>query len=82
MVRQHRIQFLLQEKKYPVSLVNVEKSIQVYGQWNAADIIVTLNGRVKILVECSSHTSPRPSSFWSTAAHNLLVDSEFLMLNG
>ena len=30
-VRQHCIQFLLQEKKYPVGLINVEKSIQVYG---------------------------------------------------
>ena len=81
-VRQHCIQFLLQEKKYPVSLINVEKSIQVYGQMKRYDIIVfTPNGKVKILVECKApHISLDQAVFDQIARYNLQVDSEFLMV--
>jgi len=81
-VRQHCIQFLLQEKKYPVSLINVEKSIQVYGQMKRYDIIVfTPKGKVKILVECKAPHIPLDQAvFDQIARYNLQVDSEFLMV--
>ena len=81
-VRQHCIQFLLQEKKYPVSLINVEKSIQVYGQIKRYDIIVfTPKGKVKILVECKAPHIPLDQAvFDQIARYNLQVDSEFLMV--
>ncbi len=81
-VRQHCIQFLLQEKKYPVSLINVEKSIQVYGQMKRYDIIVfTPNGKVKTLVECKAPHIPLDQAvFDQIARYNLQVDSEFLMV--
>jgi hypothetical protein len=81
-VRQHCIQFLLQEKKYPVSLINVEKSIQVYGQMKRYDIIVfTPKGKVKILVECKAPHIPLDQTvFDQIARYNLQVDSEFLMV--
>ena len=81
-VRQQCIQFLLQEKKYPVSLINVEKSIQVYGQMKRYDIIVfTPNGKVKILVECKApHIPLNQAVFDQIARYNLQVDSEFLMV--
>ena len=81
-VRQHCIQFILQEKKYPVSLINVEKSIQVYGQMKRYDIIVfTPKGKVKILVECKAPHIPLDQAvFDQIARYNLQVDSEFLMV--
>ena len=81
-VRQHCIQFLLREKKYPVSLINVEKSIQVYGQMKRYDIIVfTPKGKVKILVECKAPHIPLDQAvFDQIARYNLQVDSEFLMV--
>ena len=81
-VRQHCIQFLLQKKKYPVSLINVEKSIQVYGQMKRYDIIVfTPKGKVKILVECKAPHIPLDQAvFDQIARYNLQVDSEFLMV--
>ena len=81
-VRQHCIQFLLQEKKYPVSLINVEKSIQVYRQMKRYDIIVfTPKGKVKILVECKAPHIPLDQAvFDQIARYNLQVDSEFLMV--
>ena len=81
-VRQHCIQFLLKEKKYPISLINVEKSIQVYGQMKRYDIIVfTPNGNVKILIECKApHILLDQAVFDQIARYNLQVNSEFLMV--
>ena len=81
-VRQHCIQFLLQEKKYPVSLINVEKSIQVYGQMKRYDIIVfTPKGKVKILVECKAPHIPLDQAvFDQIARYNLQIHSELLMV--
>ena len=81
-VRQHCIQFLLQEKKYPVSLINVEKSIRVYGQLKRYDIVVFKpNGKVKILIECKAHhIAIDQNVFDQIARYNLQIDSEFLMV--
>ena len=52
-VRQNTIQFLLQEKYYPTSHVNVEKLIKINSLNKRYDIVVfEPNGSVLILVEC------------------------------
>ena len=81
-VRQHCIQFLLKEKNYPTSLINVEKSIQVCGQLKRYDIIVfTPKGKAKILVECKAPHIPLDQEvFDQIARYNLQVDSEYLMV--
>ena len=38
-VRQHTIQFLLQEKKYPKSYINAEKTITINGTKKRYDIV-------------------------------------------
>ncbi|MEN8845112.1 MAG: type I restriction enzyme HsdR N-terminal domain-containing protein [Candidatus Arcticimaribacter sp.] len=81
-VRQHCIQFLLQEKKYPISLLNVEKKIKVYDREKRYDIIVfTPQGKVTLLVECKAPNIPiNQDVFDQIARYNLSVDSQYLMV--
>lgn len=81
-VRQHCVQFLLQEKKYPISLVNVEKSIQVYEMTKRYDIIVFYpNGKVNILIECKApNIEITQTVFDQIAQYNLSVNSDYLMV--
>ena len=39
-VRQHVVQFLIQTKGYPTSLINVEKEIKIYDTKKRYDIVV------------------------------------------
>ena len=54
-VRQHVVQFLMTEKNYPQSLLNVEKVLQVNGLRKRYDIVVyNSDGTIHILIECKS----------------------------
>ncbi len=81
-VRQHVIKFLLQEKKYPKSLINVEKMLRVNNQLKRYDVVVyNPNGSIFLLVECK-----RPSvaitqdSFDQIARYNLTLKAQYLMV--
>jgi hypothetical protein len=54
-VRQHVVQYLLLEKKYPKSLINVEKLVKVNGLNKRYDIVVFQpNGEIFMLIECKA----------------------------
>ena len=73
-VRQHCVHYLLQEKKYPQSLINVEKKIKVYGRY-------TPQGDVTLLVECKApHVPIDQTVFDQIARYNLSVNSQYLMV--
>ena len=82
-VRQHCLHFLISEKKYPKSLINVEKKIQVFGQVKRFDIAVfTPNGHVNILMECKApDVSINQTTFDQIAQYNLKMNSTFLMVS-
>lgn len=81
-VRQHCVHYLLQEKKYPQSLINVEKKIKVYGRDKRYDVIVyTPQGDVTLLVECKApHVPIDQTVFDQIARYNLSVNSQYLMV--
>jgi len=81
-VRQHCVHYLLQEKKYPQSLINVEKKIKVYGRDKRYDVIVyTPQGDVTLLVECKApHVPIDQTIFDQIARYNLSVNSQYLMV--
>ncbi len=55
LVRQHVIHYLLEEKKVPLGLINVEKSIKFNGLNKRFDVVVyTRNGQIFLLVECKA----------------------------
>ena len=82
-VRQHVVHFLIIEKKYPKSLINVEKSLKINGLTKRYDVVVYKNdGSILILVECKS-TSIKISQtvFDQIARYNLTLNAEYLMVS-
>ena len=82
-VRQHCIHFLIFLKKYPKSLINVEKKLLVNGLSKRYDIIVySKEGDVILLVECKApNISISQDVFDQIAKYNLSVRSKYLMIS-
>lgn len=81
-VRQHCVHFLINEKKYPASLINVEKSITVNGLQKRYDIVVfDTKGAIHILVECKApEVSISQHTFDQIARYNMVLNASFLMV--
>ena len=81
-VRQHVVQYLLLEKKYPKSLINVEKLVKVNGLNKRYDIVVFQpNGEIFMLIECKAPEVPiSQQTFDQIARYNLQLNAQFLMV--
>ncbi|GIJ93886.1 type I restriction enzyme HsdR N-terminal domain-containing protein [Capnocytophaga stomatis] len=81
-VRQHVIRFLIEEKKMPKSLINVEKEITINGLVKRYDIVVfSKSGDILLVVECKAPTVHISQSvFDQIARYNLMLKSEVLMI--
>lgn len=81
-VRQHVIQFLIHEKRYPRSLLNAEKQIKVNQTLKRYDIIAFYpNGKVNLIVECKApQIKITQDVFDQIARYNLALDADLLML--
>ncbi len=81
-VRQHTLQFLMQEKKYPISLINVEKTIKINGLTKRYDIIIfNSDGSIFLIVECkASKIKITQNSFDQIAQYNLALNANYLMV--
>jgi len=81
-VRQNAIQYLLNDKKYPISLTNVEKVIKVKNRIKRYDIVVyNPNGSIFLLVECKSpKILIRQEVFDQIARYNYTLKAELLMI--
>ena len=82
-VRQHCIHFLIFTKKYPKSLVNVEKKILINGVKKRYDIVVYSKQKdVIILVECKAYNvNINQDVFDQIAKYNLELKSRYLMIS-
>jgi len=81
-VRQHVVQYFLQEKKYPKSLINVEKLLKINGLTKRYDVVVfNPDGSIFILVECKApEIKIAQNTFDQIARYNLTMKAEFLMI--
>jgi hypothetical protein len=81
-VRQHVVQFLMTEKNYPQSLLNVEKVLQVNGLRKRYDIVVyNSDGTIHILIECKApEVMISQSTFDQIAQYNMTLKSNYLMV--
>lgn len=81
-VRQHTVQFLLEEKKYPKSYINVEKLIKVNDITKRYDIAVFRpNGNLFLLIECKApEITISQDTFDQIARYNLKLKAEYLMV--
>ncbi len=81
-VRQHVIQFLIHQKKYPKTLISVEKRITVAQLNKRYDIVVyTPEGDIQLLVECKApEVTVSQEVLDQTARYKLLLKADYLMV--
>ena len=81
-VRQHVVQFLLQDKKYPKSYINVEKLIKINNLSKRYDgVVFQPNGEIFLLIECKAPEVPiSQQTFDQIARYNLVMKAKYLMV--
>jgi len=81
-VRLHVVQFLIKEKKYPKSLINVEKQLKLNQTTKRYDVVVFNNdGSIYLIVECKAPTIPITQlTFDQIARYNMALKSQYLMV--
>ncbi|MBL4641972.1 MAG: type I restriction enzyme HsdR N-terminal domain-containing protein [Flavobacteriaceae bacterium] len=81
-VRQHYVQFLIEEKKYPVSLIALEKQLIINNRKKRTDIVIfNKEGNPDIIVECKApHIKISQATFDQIARYNLKLKANFLVL--
>ncbi|MFD2727801.1 type I restriction enzyme HsdR N-terminal domain-containing protein [Hyunsoonleella rubra] len=81
-VRQNCVHFLIEDKNYPKSLINVEKELKVNGLKKRYDIVVFKpNGEIEIVVECKApNIEIDQNVFDQIARYNLELKADVLMV--
>ena len=81
-VRQNTIQFLLQEKNYPKSYLNIEKLIKINDITKRYDIVVFQpDGAIFLLIECKApEVKITQETFDQIARYNLKLKAQYLMV--
>src|SRR5690606_4460862 len=81
-VRQHVVNFLLEEKKIPKSLLNVEKQLKVNKVLKRYDVLVyNSDGTIHLVVECkAASVNITQDTFDQIARYNLALNAKYLMV--
>ena len=81
-VRQNCIQYLIREKKYPKSLISVEKKLSINTLTKRYDIIIfNSSGEIYLLVECKSpKVKISQKTFDQLSRYNLVFKSRYVMV--
>ncbi|AUC83981.1 restriction endonuclease subunit R [Polaribacter sp. ALD11] len=81
-VRQHYVQFLIEEKKYPTSLIALEKQLTINNRKKRTDILVfNTEGKPDIIVECKApQIKITQATFDQIARYNLKLRANFLIV--
>ena len=81
-VRQNYVSFLHKEKKYPLSLIALEKQCKVNNTIKRTDILIfDKNGSPYIIVECkASHIKINQDTFDQIARYNMKLNATYLIV--
>ncbi|TMM31003.1 type I restriction enzyme HsdR N-terminal domain-containing protein [Polaribacter aestuariivivens] len=81
-VRQHFVQFLIDVKKYPVSLIALEKQLVINNRKKRTDILIFNNeGKHDIIVECKAPSIKiTQDTFDQIARYNLKLRANYLIV--
>lgn len=81
-VRQHVVHFLMYEKNFPKSLINVEKLLTLNGLTKRYDVVVfNPDGSIFLLIECKApQIKISQMVFDQIARYNMTMQSQFLMV--
>lgn len=79
-VRQHFVMYLLEDKKYPISLVAIEKQLTLNNLKKRSDILIfNKEGKPEIIVECKSpNVAISQDVFDQIARYNLKINANYL----
>ena len=81
-VRQHAVHFLISEKHFPTSLINIEKQIILNDTKKRYDIVVfNSDGSIYLIVECKAPSiAITQDTFDQIARYNLVTNAAYLMV--
>ena len=81
-VRQNFIQYLNQEKKFPIGLIGVEKIVSYNFIKNRLDIIVyDHSGNPYLIVECKApHVNINQETFYQIGKYNSQLKAKYLVV--
>lgn len=81
-VRQHVLKYLMEEKKYSKSYINVEKLIKINDLSKRYDVVVFQpNGKIFLLIECKApEVQITQQTFDQIARYNLVLNAQYLMV--
>ncbi|MDP5106747.1 type I restriction enzyme HsdR N-terminal domain-containing protein [uncultured Polaribacter sp.] len=81
-VRQHYVSYLIEEKKYPTSLIALEKQLTINNRKKRTDILVfNTDGNPEIIVECKAPSIKiTQDTFDQIARYNLKLKATFLIV--
>lgn len=81
-VRQHFIHYLIEEKKYPISLISVEKKLTIHKLTKRTDILVfNTEGLPHIIIECKAPSVKiTQEAFDQIARYNLKLQADYLIV--
>ena len=81
-VRQHVVHYLMKEKNYPKSWVNVEKQIKINGLTKRYDVVVfNPDCSIFLLVECKApEIKINQNTFDQIARYNMVIKAQYLMV--
>lgn len=81
-VRQHVVRYMLEDRKFPKSLVNVEKMLTLNGLTKRYDVVVfNTNGSIRVLVECKApQVRISQDTFDQIARYNMTLKADFMMV--
>ncbi|MDO6759340.1 type I restriction enzyme HsdR N-terminal domain-containing protein [Tamlana sp. 2_MG-2023] len=81
-VRQHCVQYLIVVKKFPKSLINVEKELTINTLKKRYDIVVfNADGSIHLIVECKApKITINQTTFDQISRYNLELNATYLMV--
>lgn len=80
-VRQHFVHYLIEEKKYPISLISIEKKLTINKLTKRTDILVfNKKGEPAIIIECKAPSVKiTQDTFDQIARYNLTLNAKYLI---
>ncbi|MCR4799633.1 MAG: type I restriction enzyme HsdR N-terminal domain-containing protein [Bacteroidales bacterium] len=81
-VRQHVVHFLLEQKHYPASLMNVEVGMEIQTMRRRADIVCyESDGGVRLITECKApEVKITQTVFEQIAQYNMCLRAKYLLV--
>ena len=81
-VRQHFVHFLMDKKKYPETLIAIEKQLIINNLKKRTDILIfNTNGNPEIIIECKAPSVKiSQETFDQIARYNIKLNAKFLIV--